>query len=332
MKGTFKTLRTFKKISETTLYSMEYTADYQLDRLLSMGAGSDTEFANNVCKILLNGFPVKVKPEGACSTFVASTPDKHSLFARNFDYKSGMAMLIKAAPKNGYRSIALSNLGHIGFDKEHLPDKGIISKFRTLASVYSPLDGMNEKGFAVAVNTAAEQVTRQNTGKTPVMTTLAIRVLLDRAANVEEGIGILKSIDMNSSGKIGYHFQMADRSGDSAIVEYLDNEMIVIRKKPEDRSFCLTNFTLSTEARNGTGKERFEIMDKRLKEKGAVMSGEEAMELLDEARMDGHKYYEPGHMYYDSITQWSVIYDLSECTATVALKSVFDKKYEFSIS
>ena len=56
---------------------MDYTADYQLDRLLKMGAGSDTEFANNVCKILLNGLPVKVKPEGACSTFVAATPDGH---------------------------------------------------------------------------------------------------------------------------------------------------------------------------------------------------------------------------------------------------------------
>ena len=331
MKGAFKTLRTFKKISDSPLYTMDYTSDYQLDRLLSMGAGSDTEFAGNVCKILLNGFPVKVKPEGACSTFAASTPDDHKLFARNFDYKSGMAMLIKAAPKNGYRSIALSNLGHIGFDKKHLPEKSLINRFRTLASVYSPLDGMNEKGFAVAVNTAVEQVTRQNTGKTSLMTTLAIRLLLDRAANVEEGLEILKSVDMNSSGKIGYHFQMADRSGDSAIVEYIDNKMVVIRRKPEDRSFCLTNFTLSTEEQNGTGKERFEIMESCLKKNGSIMTIKEAMELLNAAQMDGHKYYEPGHMYYDSITQWSVIYDLYKSTATVSIKSDFDNLYIFSI-
>lgn len=332
MKGTIKTLRTFKKISVSPLYTMDYTADYQLDRLLKMGAGSDTEFANNVCKILLNGLPVKIKPEGACSTFVATTPDDHKLFARNFDYKSGMAMLIKAKPKNGYRSIALSNLGHIGFYEKHLPEKGLISRFRTLAAVYSPLDGMNEKGFAVAVNTAMEQVTCQNTGKTPVMTTLAIRLLLDRAANVEEAIGILKNIDMRSSGKIGYHFHLADRSGDSAIVEYIENKMIVIRKKPSDHSFCLTNFTLSSNEKNGTGKERFEIMQSCLNEKCSVMTNKESMELLDAAQMDGHKYYEPGHMYYDSITQWSVVYDLSKCTATVTIKSVFEKIYDFSIS
>ena len=51
MKGSIKTLRSFKKLSESPLYSMDYTADYQLDRLLKMGAGSDTQFANNVCKI-----------------------------------------------------------------------------------------------------------------------------------------------------------------------------------------------------------------------------------------------------------------------------------------
>ena len=137
---------------------------------------------------------------------------------------------------------------------------------------------------------------------------------------------------MNSSGKIGYHFQMADRNGDSAIVEYIHNNMVVIRKKPDDCSFCLTNFTLSTEERNGTGKERFEIMDSRLKEKGGVLTKREALDLLDAAQMDGHKYYEPGHMYYDSITQWSTVYDLSRCTMAVAIKSNFEKIYKFSIS
>ncbi|SFY09495.1 hypothetical protein SAMN04487832_12730, partial [Ruminococcus sp. XPD3002] len=43
------------------------------------------------------------------------------------------------------------------------------------------------------------------------------------------------------------------------------------------------------------------------------------------------KYYEPGHMYYDSITQWSVVYDLSKCTAAVTIKSDFEKTYDFNI-
>lgn len=331
MKGVFKTLRSFKKVPDISLYSLAYTADYQLERLLGMGAGSDGEFADNVCKLLLNGLPVKIRPEGACSTFVAATSESERLFARNFDYKTGMAMLVKANPKNGYSSLALSNLGHIGFDKNNLPEKNLISRFRTLASVYSPLDGMNEKGFAVAVNTAAEQITHQDTGKPKVMTTLAIRMLLDNAADVEEGIRILHGVDMNSSGKIGYHFQMADRKGDSAIVEYIDNQMVVIRNDKDDPCFCLTNFTLSTNEKNGTGKERFEIMENSLKENNAVMSETEAMELLAKAQMDGHRYYEPGHMYYDSKTQWSVIYNLSKCTATVSTGSDYSRYFKVGL-
>ena len=61
------------------------------------------------------------------------------------------------------------------------------------------------------------------------------------------------------------------------------------------------------------------------------MNVEEALELLDVARMDGHKYYEPGHMYYDSTTQWSVVYNLSKCTASVCVKTDYEKVYKFSL-
>ena len=136
---------------------------------------------------------------------------------------------------------------------------------------------------------------------------------------------------MNSSGKIGYHFQMADRNGDSAIIEYIGNNMTVIRKDKADPCFCLTNFTISTEEKNGTGKERFEIMENCLKDKGAVMSEKDAMGLLEKAQMDGHRYYEPGHMYYDSKTQWSVIYNLSNCTATISVGSDFSRSLNVSL-
>ena len=329
MKGMIKTLRSFKKISEDPLYSLDYKADYGLDRLLAMGAGSDEEFAGNVGKILLGGLPVKVRPEGACSTFVASTPQEDKLFARNFDYKSGMTMLVRTYPVKGYRSIALSNLGHIGFGKDDLPEKNLINRFKTLACVYSPLDGMNEKGFAIAVNTAAEQVTHQDSGKPKVMTTLAIRVLLDRASDVEEGIRILKGLDMNSSGKIGYHFHMADRKGDSAIIEYIDNEIVVIRKEKKAPCFCLTNFTVSTVEKNGVGQERYEIMEDCLKRTDSILSEEEAMDLLNKAQMDGKNYYEPGHMYYESRTQWSAVYNLTHLKATIVPSSAFGKSYCF---
>lgn len=55
------------------------------------------------------------------------------------------------------------------------------------------------------------------------------------------------------------------------------------------------------------------------------------MKLLDAAQMDGHKWYELDYMYYDSTTQWSVVYNLSKCTASVCVKTDYEKLYEFSI-
>lgn len=331
MKGTVRTLKTFRKVSNSHLYTIDYRADYKLDKLLAKGASNDQDFAKNVCKILLNGLPVSVKLEGACSTFVVETPDGNNLFARNFDYKSSTPFLVTATPKSGYKSIALANLGHLGLNTNNPPEKNIINKFKSLAAIYSPLDGMNEKGFAVAVNTAAEQITHQCTGRTPVMTTCAIRLLLDKASDVSEGIDILKNVDMNSSGKIGYHFQLADRSGDSAIVEYIDNKMVVIKRNTEFPYLCLTNFTLSTKEKNGIGQERFEIINNKLHENIGVMSEREAQDLLKAARLDGHKLYKPNDMYYDSSTQWSAIYNLSEGKVSVWVKDDYDRMYEFSL-
>jgi hypothetical protein len=137
---------------------------------------------------------------------------------------------------------------------------------------------------------------------------------------------------MNSSGKIGYHFHMADRKGNSAVVEYIDNTMVVIHKAYDEAYQCLTNFTISTDEKNGTGFERYEILEEKLNKTGAVMSVKEAMSLLEAAQMDGHKYYEPSHMYYDSKTQWSVVYNLNNCTATVSVKTDYKNMHVFNLS
>ena len=74
------------------------------------------------------------------------------------------------------------------------------------------------------------------------------------------------------------------------------------------------------------------VLEEKLNKTGAVMSAKEAMSLLDAAQMDGHKYYEPGHMYYDSKTQWSVVYNLNKCTITVSVKTDYKNRHVFNLS
>lgn len=77
--------------------------------------------------------------------------------------------------------------------EDKLPDT-FKQKLITLAAPYAPLDGINEKGFAVTVLKIADEPTSQDTGKTNITTT-AIRLMLDKADTVDEAIDLLQQYD-----------------------------------------------------------------------------------------------------------------------------------------
>lgn len=283
-----KTLSTLKKIDDNVLYTMTYDGDYGFDEFLERGAGTDKELVQFVTKRLLKGLPLEFSiPDLGCSTFSARTEEGDWLFGRNFDLTYSPALFVETAPEKGYRSLSTVNLSFLGFGENKLPDTWK-QKLITLAAPYAPLDGINEKGFSVAVLKIADEPTNQDTGKTDITTTTAIRLMLDKAATVEEAIALLKQYDMHSSAGSSYHFQMADAWGNSAIAEYVDNELQIIRA---DKSYQMaTNFLLSEKKYNfGTGQDRYEIIEDGLEKCGGVVKNEgEAMELLQAASKDWH--------------------------------------------
>lgn len=250
---------------------------------------------------------------------------------RNFDYHPSTAMLVKTNPKEGYRSISMVNLNHIGYSTDWQPDS-MLNKVAALAAPYIPLDGMNEKGFAIAVLVVEEQKVHQNTGKTPVTTTAAIRLLLDHAANVEEAIQMLEGFDMNSSGETGYHFFLADAQGNSAVIEYIDNEMRVLHNTEENPYLAATNFSLTTKEQNGGGKDRYEIIQNGLEKTAGIMSREDAMELLDEAQFDNLKATngDETNIYYNCSTQWSAVYNLTDKVVKICIGTDYSEEYEYT--
>ena len=85
-----------------------------------------------------------------------------------------------------------------------------------LTGLFLALDGLNEKGLAIAVLDAGDKVvTRQNTSKPDLTTTTAVQYLLKNAANIDEALVLLKASDMNSDPGSAYHFSMADATGRS---------------------------------------------------------------------------------------------------------------------
>lgn len=324
-----KTLDSLKKIDDNVLYTMKYEGDYGFDDFLKVGASTDGELVKFVTERLLKGIPLEFSiPDLGCSTFSAQTEDGDQIFGRNFDLTYSPALFVETEPENGYRSLSTVNLAFLGFGEDKLPET-FKEKIITLAAPYAPLDGINEKGLTVAVLRIGDEPTNQDTGKVDITTTTAIRLMLDKAADVEEALALLEQYDMHSSAGSCYHFQISDARGKSVVVEYVDNEYEVIPAKNNYQ--MVTNFLLSDKKYNfGSGQDRYEILKNTLDEcKGVLKDEQAAMDLLKAASSDWHVSETTGRL---NATQWSIIYNNTDLTASVITGRQYDKPaHEFSL-
>ena len=255
-----RTLNTIERVDDTDLFTMTYLGDYGLDDFLAQGgASNDNELLDFLMQKLLKGLPLRFDiPDLGCSTFAAETPEGDAIFGRNFDMYYSPALFVRTAPEDGYRSISMVNLSYIGFGEDKLPTS-LLDSLLTLAAPYVPLDGLNEKGLAVGVLLIDTEPTDQQTDKPDITTTTAIRLLLDRAATVDEALALLSQYDMHASANSCYHFQIADAAGRAVVVEYIGDEMNVV-ESPRATNFLLTEGDWDF----GRGQDRFAVLEETM--------------------------------------------------------------------
>ncbi|MFI3210690.1 MAG: C45 family peptidase [Peptostreptococcaceae bacterium] len=322
-----KTINSIEKIDDYGLYSMNYYSDYGLDKLIEQGGvSSDDELIAFNVQNILKGIPVNFDvPDFGCATFQAQTPEGDWLFGRNYDLDYVPSMIVNSSPENGYRSVSIANMAVLGYDEENRPTN-FANSFMNLANPYLPMDGMNEKGLSIGVLLIRDDITSQNTDKLNMTTSSMIRYVLDKAKDVEEAIALFENTDMHSSAGASYHFQMADASGNSAIIEYVDSNLSVIRKG-EGKPMALTNFIVSDENYNfGSGQDRYETIVNTLDETNSIVSEKEAMDILESVSV---KEYDI-ETDEGSDTQWSVIYNNTDLTFDISVGGNFDKVYSYS--
>ena len=211
-------ISTIKDLDNGRLYVMDYTADYKLDKMLQQNINSvDTMLAFVGRELLGATKPAPGAIDAGCSAFAGRTEEGKPIYGRNFDYKMKMtAVMVRTAPKDGYRSIGMADAGWVGYDIGSLSD-GKSDLSAAVAMPYLIMDGMNEKGLAVSVLKLDGKPTHQRTGKPQITTTAALRLMLDKAANVDEALALLEKYDMNSSMETAnFHFLLSDADGKNA--------------------------------------------------------------------------------------------------------------------
>lgn len=326
-------IKNVKKIDDYGFFLMDYKRDYDLDDLLTKGAASEQELVDYIISKIFKGIPIKIDvSDYACTTFNSITPEGEYLFGRNFDWEYSPPMMLWTNPDNGYASVSMVNLGFLSYAKDYLPDK-YFNRFLTLAAPYVPMDGMNEKGLAIGVLYLEAEPTKQQTDKVDMTTTSMIRLILDKAATVEEAISLFQSYDMNDSVGACYHYQIADATGASIIIEYVNNEMKVIypeHKEDNEVNFqMLTNFFITPDVSDiDLGKDRYDKVKNTLTASKGVTSKNEAMLLLQEVRLEN--FVEDSGFIND--TQWSIVYDLTNRTMDICIGMNYNKVYSFAVN
>lgn len=308
---------------ESGLSAVRFDGDYALELFLEQGgAESDQDVFRFISQSLLSeSADLQMLAEGfGCSTISIQNTGGGYLFGRNFDWQNCDALIVASYPKDGYASISTVNLGFIrqgaGIASSMLTDEIL-----TVAALYAPLDGMNETGLCVSVNMIEDNATiQQNTGKADITTTTAIRMMLDKAATTDEALELLGQYDLHASMNYMIHFAIADSTGKSVAVEYIDNEMVVADTP------ILTNFYLADGEKQGIGTsqshERFDILNDAISNH-ASMNKEEVKDTLDSVSKDNFNEFES--------TEWSVVFDQSDCTATYYHRENYETAYAFKI-
>ena len=302
------------------LYRMDVKYDYSIENVINRGIEDDQMMIDSMLKEVLPLLPVKMKaPNFGCTSFSLTDTDGDVHMGRNYDFKSDTsAMLVYCTPKDGYKSVAVAALDNVS---ANVPDENIKKKLASLASPFICLDGINEKGVSISVLTLDSEPVRQNTGKPVISTTLAIRLVLDRAATTEEAVELLRSYDMYSSAGRDYHFYITDASGDGRVVEYdCESETRELVATPSE---AVTNFFIIYKEKAlpnqkngiyGHGRERYDAVMKVLEEEKGNYTNDTVWKAMKSAAQSPN----PGDV--TSNTQWSVSYNNTDLTAEIAIR------------
>lgn len=313
-------------------YEMTVSGDYYFDEFLEQGgASNDDELIQFVTDNITKGLiPMTIKPKDiACSSFTAWTKDNQFVFGRNYDFSQTNTAIVHTNPKGRHASISTIDLQFLGI-KEETGITGIKDKALLLAAPYIPLDGINDAGVACGIYMTYQgeptTPTGQNTDRPDITSTTLLRLILDYADNVEEAIALASKYDMHDSVGTSYHYMVADKEDNSAILEWAgttdgtDNDgskrEFKVTKNTQPYQ-VVTNFIAQPDyyptLDEAKGYDRYQFLSDKLSPTNGVIENEQAaMDLLQGV---GRRTWVVEGDQTKGTTVHSAVYNLTDLTS-----------------
>jgi hypothetical protein len=309
-----RSLESVEQVENSLLYTMTYYGGYGLDEFMQTGiSAASGDLTSPAEQAAASSDPYQ------CSTFVAHNENGEVIVARNFDYYHEAALLLFTGPPDGYASASIVDLFYLGF--LHGIDSDA-DRSRLLDAPYWPIDGMNEQGLVITVMAVPHVPHTVDRSKVVIGSLSLIRILLDNAATVDEAIDLAQSFSMDWEGGEVCHYLVADRNGDSAVLEYVDSELVVTR--PDNPWQISTNFYLhdTSDEERIAQCPRYQMAHETLSAANGILTDTEITTLTEQIAGENH---------FDVDTMWSVIYNLTTGDITIYMALDFDNPYTFTL-
>lgn len=302
-----KTLESLKKLDDFPMYVMTYYGDYGFDEYIKTGTQ-----ASGISNTL----------EHACTCIAAFNGGEGPVFGRNLDWHSCPILVLYTDSPNGYASISIMDLSYLGFDMEKDITKMTLEEKRALLN--SPVlsfDGMNEHGLCIGEMTLSESKAPSDPKKITLEGNEIIRLILDHAKNVDEAIALFQNYNIEFPPAPPEHYLLADPSGKSAVIEFIDGEMKVINNT-EPWQVC-TNFKIyESDKDDWDSCSRYKRASEALSLAKGEISQREALDIMKEVSVIS--------------TQWSAVYNMNTGAVDIVLggrrKLTSDGEYGRTIS
>ncbi|MHC4070347.1 MAG: carcinine hydrolase/isopenicillin-N N-acyltransferase family protein, partial [Planctomycetota bacterium] len=168
-----------------------------------------------------------------------------------------------------------------------------------------------ECGVAIGQNAVPKREISKDPNKPTLLNSQLARLVLDHAKDVNEAIALITQY--NAEFVIPVHFHIADASGNSAVVEYTNGKIDVVRN--DNPWQVSTNFLISE--KNKPDCWRYNLANESLSKTNGKMSQDEAMGVLEAAKLGN--------------TVWSVVYNLSTGRVQLAMGKDYDKVHNFKL-
>jgi choloylglycine hydrolase len=290
------------KIDDYPLFSIDYTSDYKFEQFLETGT---IPFYSSISTKAMNY---------SCTCFSAFGGE-HRVLARNYDWASRTSyFIVFTDPPDAYSSVSMVDLYFFPYDHDQPPNAEVnLNTLRTLP--YYPFDGMNEKGVAVGMNALDQAEAPYDPLKITIGELQLIRLVLDYAASTEEAISLIQQYNIRMENP-PIHYLIADRSGHSVIIEFVDGKMIIMENTNPwqvTTNFIITGLDKPENAPCWRYKTSCETLDLS----NGILSTDDAFSLLQNVSVQS--------------TRWSTVFNLVSGEIQISMGRDFEKSYHFSI-